>query len=247
MITSRHNGQVTRLCGLLESGKKRRESGEFAAEGTKLLYDAVAAGVEVTMILASERCELEEDRLGGLPVERLSESVFAAISTQRAPQGVLFSAKRPKYDRPREGALIVLDGVQDPGNVGTVIRTAAAFAAGGVFLTGGSADPFSYKTVRASMGGVFRVPVLVCEPEEIPSLCGGRHLFCAMPRENALSARELPGDAVPVIGSEGRGVSESMLALCEGSFYIPMPGGTESLNAAVAGVIALWELAFRGA
>ena len=245
MITSRHNSQVTRLCGLLESAKKRRESGEFAAEGTKLLYDAVSAGVELTQVLASEECDLDESRLDGFPVERVNGSVFSAISTQRTPQGVLFAARRPAWTAPKEGPLLVLDGVQDPGNVGTVIRTAAAFAAGGVILTGGSADPYSYKTVRASMGGVFRLPVLTCGPEKLTELCGGRCLYAAMPRENALSVRELPADAVPVIGSEGRGLSPEVLALCGGSFFIPMPGGTESLNAAVAGVIALWELTFR--
>lgn len=242
MITSRHNAQVVRTAGLLANAKQRRESGEFAAEGHKLLYDAVAAGVEITLALAAESCVLDEKRLEGVRVERVSDSVFGAISTQRSPQGVIFTAKRPVYTAPREGALIVLDGVQDPGNVGTVVRTAAAFAAGGVILTEGCADPFSYKTVRASMGGVFRIPVIECAPADLPAICAGRKLTAAMPREDAKSARGLGDEYVPVIGSEGRGISDEVYALCDASFYIPMPGGTESLNAAVAAVIALWEI-----
>ena len=242
MITSRHNAQVVRAAGLLSSAKKRRESGEFAAEGHKLLYDAAAAGVEVTLVLAAESCALDESRTGDARVERVSDSVFESISTQRSPQGVIFTAKRPERRQVRDGALIVLDGVQDPGNVGTVIRTAAAFAAGGVILTGGCADPFSHKVVRASMGGVFRVPVLECSPEELPELCGGRALAAAMPRDDAKPVGALGADIVPVIGSEGQGISREVLDRCSDSFYIPMPGGTESLNAAVAAVIALWEI-----
>lgn len=242
VITSRRNSRVVRMAGLLSSAKQRRESGEFAAEGIKLLYDAVRSGIEVTQVLVSESCEVDYDLIGGASVEVVSDDVFKSVSTQRTPQGALFSARRPGYSEKMTGTLIVLDGVQDPGNVGTVIRTAAAFAMGGVLLTGGCADPFSYKTVRASMGGVFRVPVTECAPEELRRLCGGRKIAAAMPRADAVSVRELSGDVVPVIGSEGRGISDEVLAVCDESFYIPMPGRMESLNAAVAAVIALWEM-----
>ena len=139
---------------------------------------------------------------------------------------------------------MVLDGVQDPGNVGTVLRTLDAFDADGLLLTGGCADPFGPKTVRASMGAVFRRPVWTCTGQELHTLLrrSGIPLYGAALRADTMDARavELSRAAV-AIGSEGRGLSREVLNLCDQTIRIPMSDRCESLNAAIAAAVLLWE------
>lgn len=241
-ITSRQNPLVQHVAKLLAQAKYRRERGEFAAEGTKLLDDAVEAGVEITAVLATAEVAGTLER--SLPITVVSDRLFGAISTQRAPQGAIFAARIPDVPA-RDGAKIALDGVQDAGNVGTVIRTAAALGIGEVLLVGDCADPFGYKAVRASMGGVFRVRTSRMTAAELLETSSGLKLMAAEPRADAADVRELPPNALPVIGSEGQGLSKEVLEMCEGSFAIPMSGSTESLNAAVAAAIVIWEISGR--
>ena len=141
---------------------------------------------------------------------------------------------------------LVLDGVQDPGNVGTILRTANAFDADGMFLVNACADLYNPKTVRASMGAVFRRPVWSCDAETLGRLLkeSGLPLYGTALRKDTVDVREADlRRCALVIGSEGRGVSEGMLAMCEKTLRIPMDPGCESLNAAVAAAILLWEAA----
>lgn len=241
-ITSRQNPLVQHVTKLLAQAKYRRECGEFAAEGTKLLRDAVEAGLEVTAVIATS--SVAETLPSDLPITSASERLFGAISTQRTPQGAIFTAKLPHFER-KDGPMIVLDGVQDAGNVGTVIRTAAALGIAEVILAGDCADPFGYKAVRASMGGVFRIPVRRCAYDELRSAANGLPILTAEPRADAQDIRRIEGDFLPVIGSEGQGVSDTVAALADGAFTIPMCGSTESLNAAVAAAIVIWEISGR--
>ena len=181
---------------------------------------------------------------GGLPVTVASERLFGAVSTQRTPQGAIFTAKLPTFV-PKAGRKVVLDGVQDAGNVGTVIRTAAALGIAEVILAGDCADPFGHKAVRASMGGVFRIPVRRCAYGELRAAANGLPILTAEPRADARDIRSIDGDFLPVIGSEGQGVSDAVAALADGAFTIPMSGSTESLNAAVAAAIVIWEISGR--
>ena len=144
----------------------------------------------------------------------------------------------------------LLDGVQDPGNVGTILRTADALFCDGLLLVGGCADPWQPKAVRASMGAVLRCPVWSCTAEEAKGLLSrsGIPLYGAALRRDTLDARAIPeGKAAIAIGSEGRGLSAEMLALCDATVRIPMAEHCESLNAAAAAAVLLWELARRDA
>ena len=239
-ITSRQNKLIVHVSKLLAQRKYRRECGEFAAEGSKLFSDAVSSGIEILCVLKSEETTVEIP--DGVHAVELPAQLFGQISTQETPQGVIFTAKLPDRAEVVDGQIIILDGVQDPGNIGTVLRTAASLGYGAVLLTGGCADPFSHKVVRASMGGVFRIPAIECGAEELVAFCGSRKLLAAMPGDGASDVREVDWqNFAAVIGSEGRGISREVLALCSGTFTIPMEKETESLNAAIAAAITMWE------
>ncbi len=244
-VTSRHNPAVSHLVKLLSQRKYRRMNGEFAAEGTKLLFDAIAGGADVHTVFQAEGSDIPALPVGIRHIQ-LPERLFESVSTQKSPQGVIFTAGIPvPPDLPKDGRFVVLDGVQDPGNLGTVMRTAAAMGLDGVFLCGGCADAFSYKTVRASMGAVFRVPAYEYSIDELGSFLAERDLtlLAGMPAGESLDVRCVDWSTnVAVVGSEGQGVSNGILKLAGGSFRIPMAAGTESLNAAVAAAIIMWEM-----
>jgi TrmH family RNA methyltransferase len=141
-------------------------------------------------------------------------------------------------------SIIILEGVQDPGNVGAVVRTADAFGIGAVVLTGGCADPYNPKTVRATMGAIFRQNIIVTDMSGVAALkLNGYLLYGASLGEGSRDIREVPlQNAAVAIGSEGHGLSDDMLALCDEKLVIPMSPKSESLNAAVAASIVMWEM-----
>jgi len=243
-ITSRSNPLCTHIRKLNTSNSYRREQGVLVGEGPKLLEEALKAGSEVTLVVTAEGTEVTcppEVRRVEVPADLL-----ASLCDTKTPQGVLFVCKAPGTALPAlDGQrYLVLDGVQDPGNVGTVWRTADAFGADGLILLGGCADPFSPKVVRSTMGAVFRLPVYQTDPEQLKYACTRAQLplYATALREDAeeLGRADLKRCAV-VIGSEGRGISDSMLDLCEKTLKIPMRERCESLNAAVAASVILWE------
>ena len=139
---------------------------------------------------------------------------------------------------------MLLDGVQDPGNVGTILRTLDAFDADGLLLTGGCADPYGWKAVRSSMGAVFRRPIYSGTPEELAALLhrSGLPLYGAALREDTVDTRQADYTRCTLaIGSEGRGLSREVLDLCDQTIRIPMSDRCESLNAAIAAAVLLWE------
>lgn len=145
----------------------------------------------------------------------------------------------------RGGRYLILDGVQDPGNVGTIWRAADAFGAEGLILCSGCADPWNPKTVRATMGAVFRLPVYECALEAAAEGLGraGLPLYATALREDTEDVRRVDlGRGAVIIGSEGRGVSRALLERCQGTLKIPMSSRCESLNAAVAAAVILWEM-----
>jgi len=240
-INSRHNKTVWHTIRLFSQKKYRIETGEFAAEGTKLLTDALDSGAEVTCVLTPESGTTSVP--AGIRHIVLPDSLFASVSTQQTPQGAIFTARIPKPAAP--GGFcgrMVLDGVQDPGNLGTILRTAAAMGLGAVLLTGGCADPFSYKTVRASMGAVFRIPVCEVTAEELAAWQPPLRLAAAMPSEGVAADAADWRVLTPVLGSEGQGISAELLALCKERFTIPMKNRVESLNVSAAAAVVLWEM-----
>ncbi len=172
-----------------------------------------------------------------------------SISPMRTPQGALFLVRLPDTAPPKRlcgSRYLVLDGVQDPGNVGTIWRTGDALGADGLLLVNSCADPYHPKTVRASMGACFRMPVWETTPGELAALVKGAELplYATALREDTVDVRQAElGRAAVVIGSEGRGISEQLLHMSQKTLKIPMRERCESLNAAVAATVVLWEMA----
>jgi len=217
--------------------------GEFLCDGLKLLEDAVRSGAEITAVLTA--ASLPFSQHGDTVVYQTEQELIESISPLSNAQEVLFSCRTPAKKELREisGLYILLDGVQDPGNVGAIIRTANAFNTGGVILTGDCADPYNPKSVRASMGAIFRQSIFELSIQEISLLKDkGAGIIGAAKRETAIDIRKLnPGDAIIAIGNEGRGLSDAVTVLCDGFVMIPINPECESLNAAVAAAVIMWE------
>ena len=239
-ITSLKNPKVA-AWKALKDRKGRRESGCFLVEGRKMVEEALASAFDVETVLVQEGMELPDGLT--MPVYELPEHVLAAVCDTKTPQGIA-AVVRMKEQSALGKHIVVLDGVQDPGNVGTILRTLDAFEADGLVLLPGCADPFSPKTVRSSMGAVFRRPVWTCTAETFAQVLrgSGLRLLGAALRDDTVDARAADYTrAVLAIGSEGRGLSEEVLALCDETVRIPMSPRCESLNAAVAASVLLWE------
>lgn len=246
-ITSRQNPLVARLRKLGNDKKTRRQEGVFLCEGHKLVEEALRWNAVVETLVVAEGIEPPRELPEGVRLVEVPADVLKSVSTVDTPQGMLAVCRTPDLTPPKTltpGLYLVLDGVQDPGNVGTVWRTADAFGAEGVFLLPGCAEPFSPKTVRSTMGACFRLPVWETGLEELTVLLKTAELplYATALREDTadLRAADLSRAAV-VIGSEGRGVSQAVLDACALTLKIPMRDRCESLNAAVAASVALWE------
>jgi len=252
-ITSRQNPVCIHFRKLASSRAYREESGEFLCDSPKLLEEAVRWGREIRAVLYTEGTRLPPLPPGeNTRLIRVPENVMASVSPMKTPQGIVFSCRSESCclpERLRPGRYLVLDGVQDPGNVGTILRTADAFDCGEVFLLPGCADVYSPKTVRAAMGVHFRRRICQCTLEQLTPLLQEAKvpLYAAALGVNTADVRTLDlSKAAVVIGSEGRGVSPQVLEVCAGTLKIPMSPRCESLNAAMAAAVVLWEMA-RGA
>ena len=242
-ISSRKNPLLQQVKKLLASKKERETAGLFVADGTKLLREAVAYYPGLETVILSEGVEAEVP--DHVRLVRVPEDVMASISPMETPQGALFLCRLPeKTDfQPRSGMLL-LDGIQDPGNIGTILRTADALEVPVVLLEG-CADPYSHKVVRASMGAVFRMPVIQSTWAQVQSACKDAQIPVAVTaltdRAKDIRQADLSRMAV-VIGSEGRGVRQEILEAADAELIIPMNPRCESLNAAIAASIVMWEL-----
>ena len=246
-ITSRQNPLMVGLKKLGSEKKTRRQEGAFLCEGAKLVEEAIRwqAGVE-TLVVAEGICP-PEGLPAGVRLVEVPADVLKSVSTVDTPQGMLAVCRTPALTPPEEltpGRYLVLDGVQDPGNVGTVWRTADAFGADGIFLLPGCAEPFSPKTVRSTMGACFRLPVWETDLEQLTALLKEAELplYATALSDHTADVRQADlSRAAVVIGSEGRGVSRPVLDACALTLKIPMRSRCESLNAAVAASVVLWE------
>ncbi len=224
------------------SADYRREAGEYLCDGSKLLEEAVRWGADIREVLTSEPLPFK------LPpdarVYRTSRELVAYASPLKTAQTVLFSVgmRHAEAVDGLAGAL-VLENLQDPGNVGTILRTANAFGIPAVLLTGDCADLYNPKTVRASMGAVFRQRAVIVTYEELAALAKTAPLYGAALHRDSADLRTLPLEGAAVaVGNEGAGLSEALLALCAGTVLIPMTDRCESLNAAVAASVLMWEM-----
>ena len=246
LITSRKNKTVQHLRALGRDASARRESGEYLCDGHKLLHEALQSGKKPLCVL------WRGEPMFGLPgdIEQLcaDESVFECVSPMKDSPGPVFSLELPgPGEKLLPGRAIVLEDVQDPGNVGTVVRTANALGCPNVVLVGACADIYSPKAARATMGAVFRQHIV-----RVPDAAAldralkeaGLRLYGAALSDTARDLRTADlSRAAVAIGNEGHGLSEELLAMCAGTLIIPMRPGSESLNAAAAGAVIMWELA----
>ncbi len=242
-ITSRKNPFLQQVKKLLSSKKVREEAGLFAADGTKLLQEAVRYCDGLDTVILSDGVEAQVPE--GIRLIRVPEDVMASISPMETPQGALFLCRLPerKAFSPKPGMLL-LDGIQDPGNLGTILRTADALDVPLVLLEG-CADPYSHKVVRSSMGAVFRTEVVQAKWTEVKAACEAAGIPVAVTAlsERARDIRQADlGSMAVVIGSEGQGVRGEILENADAELIIPMNPHCESLNAAIAAAIVMWQM-----
>ncbi len=246
-LTSRKSAVIRAFRDLARSSAAREEKGLFLCDGQKLLQEALRSGASVETVLWKENRAAD---LPPFPQEALLPAdLFDYVSPMSNSPGPLFSVRMPSApDLYKVRRVLALEELQDPGNVGTVLRTADAFGVDLVVLLEGCADLYAPKTVRASMGAVFRQAAVRMDAEAFISFCREKNLplWGAALTDTARDLRSLPLDpAAVLIGSEGHGLSRELLRACDGEIIIPMSGEAESLNAAVAAAIVMWEMQRR--
>ena len=242
-ITSRKNPLLQQVRKLLSSRKARVEAGLFAADGTKLLEEAVKYYPGLDTVILSEGVQVQIP--AGVRCVRVPADVMQSISPMETPQGALFLCRLPeKREFVPKAGMLILDGIQDPGNLGTILRTADALQVPVVLLEG-CADPYGHKVVRASMGAVFRTSVVSGTWEEVREKCQAAGIPVAVTALNEQSRdirKANVASMAVVIGSEGQGVRREILEQAQDALIIPMDSRCESLNAAVAATIVMWQM-----
>ena len=242
-ITSRKNPFLQQVKKLLSSKKAREEAGLFVSDGTKLLAEAVRWYPGLDTVILSDGIEAEVP--DHVRLIRVPGDVMESISPMSTPQGALFLCRLPeKKALEAKPGMLLLDGIQDPGNLGTILRTADALEIPVVLLEG-CADPYSHKVVRSSMGAVFRTEVVQSTWAEVKAACSAAGIPVGVTalsdRAKDLRQASLKDMAV-VIGSEGQGVRQEILSNADAELIIPMNPRCESLNAAVAATIVMWQM-----
>ena len=270
IITSRQNPTVKRICALLEK-KNRRTEGLFRFDGIKLFGEAVASGLKIRfLVLRSDvsgditdrvNSAISQGHIDESVITVVSEGVFEKLSDERSPEGVITVAELPRskhrelgadeichYSIDKKERILIAESLRDPGNLGTVIRSCEALGIDRLILSDDCADLYNPKTVRAAMGGLFRLRIDVAPAEKMADVIAslrkeGRRVYAAALGRDALEIGRIKlavGDCF-VIGNEGHGLCDSTVEACDACAIIPMKEGSESLNAAAAAAICIWE------
>jgi TrmH family RNA methyltransferase len=254
-IEGRHNALVKELRRAFARGELTRD-GYCAIEGLRILEEAIRSGLRFRAVFFSERAAVQAERLLpqlGTQVETLllPDKLFASVVPSETPQGVAALARWKEFSledvlaRFQAGPLLAIAGVQDPGNLGTILRSAEAFGAGGVVLGEGTVSPFNPKVVRASAGSVFRLPLARTKLSDALGRmreCGLRLVATASHKGTALDQAKLSGPLAIFIGSEGAGLPRDLIKQMDEVVAIPQAPQVESLNAGVAASIVLYEV-----
>lgn len=242
-ITSRKNPLLVQVKKLLASRSAREAEGCFVSDGTKLLQEAIRFCPGLETVILSDGVEAEIPN--GVRLVRVPQDVMASVSPMAAPQGALFVCRKvPQPPFVPVKGMILLDGIQDPGNLGTILRTADALGVPAALLEG-CADPYSHKVIRASMGAVFRTPPVTVSWETARRALtdAGIPTAAAALDARAESLRRAdPGSMAVVIGSEGQGIRREILEQTDYRLIIPMTPDCESLNAGAAAAIVMWQM-----
>lgn len=254
MITSKDNPKIKRIAALISSAKKRREEGVFLLEGTRLCAEALREDVEVLEVFYTASVFKNDSELTqklckiSAFFEEVSDTVFAKMSDTQSPQGILLTARfKGEVKAPLSGRFIAFERVQDPSNLGAASRTAEALGFSGIILSGESADPYSPKSLRASMGALLRLPVIVTK-DFLKTIneykANGFTVSGTVVDSTAtpISTVNFGENEIAIIGNEASGMTEKARAVCDRLVTIPMAGRAESLNAGVAAAIVMWEM-----
>ena len=255
MITSTSNVQIKQMIALLKKSKERKEQKAFVIEGRKMFEEICQEKNRVIKAYFSESYVKEQysgKELPEVPYEIVADSVFDAMAETVTPQGVLAVVKMPEYSLEEmlesAGTLVLLENLRDPGNLGTIIRTAEAAGVSGIILSKESVDIYNPKVIRSTMGAVYRVPFLYVE--DFMALLTElrekkvRLLAAHLKGQKMFDKADYSGKVGILIGNEANGLSEEASELAEEKVLIPMAGSVESLNAAVAAALLMYE-AFR--
>lgn len=249
MITSNQNSKIKLVRALLGRSKERREAGAFIAEGVRLVEEAVKANWKCRFALYDEtlsergKSQVENLKSRGVDVEEVSASVMKSISETEAPQGILAVlelTQLPITNHPN--FILIPDQIRDPGNLGTLLRSAAASGVQAVLIPPETTDAFAPKVLRSGMGAHFRLPIHSMSWDEIREAVSGLQVYVADMDGQSCWETDLCQPIGLIIGSEAEGVSESAGKLANGKISIPMSGATESLNAGVAGSVLMVEV-----
>jgi len=252
MITSLSNPKVQRVRALQANAKDRREEQAFIIEGVRLAEEALNSNWPAELVLYTEelsergRAITETFRMRGKEIESVSSKVMRSISDTETPQGILVLLHRRELILATSLDFVLIpDGVRDPGNLGSMLRTAAAAGVQAVFLPPGTVDAYSPKVVRAAMGAHFRLPILEISWQEVKTRLVTDSLdiyLAAMEGGIRYDQADLRHPLALIIGGEASGASPDAERLVGARLHIPMPGGSESLNAAAAAAIILFEI-----
>ncbi len=248
IITSREN-KIFKLAISLKTKRGRDENSLFMIEGLRSVSDAIKKGAKIKMIVIEDGFNRSMDF--DCPVYTFAPKLFKELSDTITPQGIIAVCEVPNYSEKdikesENGCIIMCENVQDPGNIGTIIRTAHASFCDGVVLTKGSCDLYNPKIVRSTMTGVFSVPIIT--GRDAKSTISyyknkGYKIIAGALTKNSINlySADLCGKTLIIIGNEGNGVSEDTLKMCDTTIKIPMKEDAESLNASVAGAVLLYE------
>ncbi len=251
-ITSKDNSLIKLVCALQGSSKERKEHNLFVLEGLRICDDAYLSSIEFDKLIVSEtaRNKHKEDveRFAKTSVEcyEIPDSLFKKISDTSSPQGIIALARMPKKsdDIDKNGRYVALENINDPSNLGAVSRTAEALGVDGIILSSGSCDPYSPKSLRASMGTLLRMPIIILEDFARDIKASGLKSYACVVDSDALPITEVNfvGGSVVMIGNEANGLSDEVKAIANERITIKMLGKAESLNASVAAAISIWEM-----
>ena len=254
MITSAHNPKVQTVRKLQTQAKRRQEEQKFVLEGVRLAEEAMKAGWNCMQVFYTDQLDergrnlVEKFSSQGVPIEQVSEAVMKALSETETPQGLLVVMAQKRLTLPPSpDFLLILDGVRDPGNLGTIIRTSAAAKVQAVLLAPGNVDAWSPKVLRAGMGAHFRTAIQKLDWEGIKQILKAAENKLTVYLADAsvgtpYTQADFRSPLAIILGGEAAGAGAQSEAFADTRVHIPMPGGSESLNAAVAASILIFEV-----
>ncbi len=252
VITSKDNPLIKLICGLQSSAKTRKNEGLFVLEGLRICEDGYENSIWFDKLIISKTAgEKYAEKLlkffeNADEIYEIPDSLFKKISDTSSPQGVIAVVKIPKLspEISRLGRYIILENLNDPSNLGAISRTAEALGVSGIILSKDSVDPYSPKSLRASMGTLLRMPVIILDDFANQLKASGLELYACVVDSDALPITNVKfNDGCGLlIGNEANGLTDAIKAACNEKITIPMTGNAESLNAATAAAISMWEM-----